>query len=664
MNPAAAGFDEASEKFLRWFKSLPGATFSAAIKIVDLRHQNAGRGIVALEDIAAETTLFEIPRQSIINVETSELPSKLPDVFNNEDQAMEVDDDTPQIDSWTQLILVMIYEYLQGDNSSWKSYFEILPSSFDTPMFWQESELEHLQASHMRSKIGKADAENMFRSLLLPIIRKNAGLFVSSESHSDEQLVELAHRMGSTIMAYAFDLENDEDAEEGDDTDGWVEDRDGKSMLGMVPMADILNADAEFNAHVNHSENSLTVTALRPIKAGEEILNYYGPLPNSELLRRYGYVTEKHSRYDVVEISWSAVESVMHTHFGISRDTVEILRKELGEDIESTFVLERETSEPSSEGTFTEPAKTAQLPEELQEQLKDALKVMKKWKPDAIPDKRRRDEIQQTILRTTLEQLVSQYPTTIAKDASLLKKQDLSSRARMAIQVRIGEKKLLAEALSAGAASEDTEMTQDDEPAPSKRAKRHEAVQQGIFTKSDSHHFHAEPAAGQVTHATMHTLIGNRASSRSKYWARTRMFLFPHNEPNQTEHKSIGNEALMFSSIGPRGLRLHGVKPRAPVCDRLAPPDGWHTACQETVCHGEMVGSLSGEKRRARSEGAAPHPSISCGLAAQIPEIPQSPLALVLGTARDAWFAMIRTASPLRGSGASAAIQRTRSLAG
>ena len=63
-------------------------------------------------------------------------------------------------------------------------------------------------------------------------------------------------------------------------------------------------------AHVNHGEHCLTVTSLRPIKAGEEVLNYYGPHPNSDLLRRYGYVTQKHSRYDVVELSWDTTLSV------------------------------------------------------------------------------------------------------------------------------------------------------------------------------------------------------------------------------------------------------------------------------------------------------------------------------------------------------------------
>lgn len=154
------------------------------------------------------------------------------------------EDDVPGLDSWSSLILIMIYEYLQGDSSQWKSYFDVLPSSFDTPMFWSENELDQLQASHMRHKIGKADAEDMFKKTLVPIIRSNPSIF-NAENRSDSELVEIAHRMGSTIMAYAFDLENDEEEEE--ETEEWVEDREGKSMMGMVPMADILNADAEFN---------------------------------------------------------------------------------------------------------------------------------------------------------------------------------------------------------------------------------------------------------------------------------------------------------------------------------------------------------------------------------------------------------------------------------
>ncbi|KAF4970855.1 hypothetical protein FSARC_2221 [Fusarium sarcochroum] len=461
----SSNFNGTSERFLVWFKLLSGATFSNAIEIADLRDRNAGRGIIALEDIPAETTLFTIPRKGIINTETSELPKKLPDVF---DLDKSDENEAPGLDSWGSLILVMMYEYLLGEMSLWKPYFDVLPSSFDTPMFWNDNELDQLQASHMRHKIGKANAEDMFNKTLLPIIRKNVEIF-GAENKNDVELIEIAHRMGSTIMAYAFDLENDEEEEE--EADGWVEDRDGKSMMGMVPMADILNADAEFNAHVNHEEDSLTVTSLRPIKAGEEILNYYGPHPNSELLRRYGYVTEKHSRYDVIEIPWDVVESALTTNFGISSKVLEQLRNTLEEEeeFEDTFVLERETGEVNSDGTFAGPARFETMPEDLQEQLKTFLKGVKKAHPDAIPDKRKRDEIHQAVLAKTLEALASRYPTNVSEDELLLKDPGVHPRVRMAVTVRVGEKKLLQEAIDAS--SGDVEMTMDDESGPAKRTK-------------------------------------------------------------------------------------------------------------------------------------------------------------------------------------------------
>jgi N-lysine methyltransferase SETD6 len=114
-------------------------------------------------------------------------------------------------------------------------------------MFWTKDELKELQASPVAAKIGRDEADELFRSKVIPVIKNHADIFANAGFAADESIaLQAAHRMGSTIMAYAFDLENDED-EDADDEDGWVEDRDDNTLLGMVPMADILNADAEFN---------------------------------------------------------------------------------------------------------------------------------------------------------------------------------------------------------------------------------------------------------------------------------------------------------------------------------------------------------------------------------------------------------------------------------
>lgn len=294
-------FEERSANFLHWFKALPGASFHADIEIRDLRQNHRGRGIskflafhpqhaskfhlrgfpffssfvsflsfpfflffffpaltsspVAKNHIPEDTVLFTIPRTAIISTQTSDLAKRIPDVFTTtvlDDADGEADDDdgatTGPPDNWVSLILVMIYEYLQGDRSRWQRYFNVLPTEFDTLMWWSDKELDWLQASSIVAKIGKDDADSMFRARILPIIEKNSTVFYpeGSPKLSEEQLILLAHRIGSTIMAYAFDLENDDEADQ-EEEDGWVEDREGKVLMGMVPMADILNADAEFN---------------------------------------------------------------------------------------------------------------------------------------------------------------------------------------------------------------------------------------------------------------------------------------------------------------------------------------------------------------------------------------------------------------------------------
>ena len=174
----------------------------------------------------------------MISTKNSSLPDKLPDVFAPQEQPL---------DHWTALIFVLIFEYLQGDNSTWKPYFDVLPATFDTPMFWSQEELKELQASSVVEKIGKAEADAMFQTKVLPVVKAKKSIFypAGAEELSDDELLALAHRMGSTIMAYAFDLEEDEDE------DDWeIDDEEVGLPKGMVPLADMLNADWPPNASI------------------------------------------------------------------------------------------------------------------------------------------------------------------------------------------------------------------------------------------------------------------------------------------------------------------------------------------------------------------------------------------------------------------------------
>lgn len=192
---------------------------------------------VAVENIAEGEDLFTIPRSSILCLENADLPARLPHVFED-------------LDQWTAMNIVLIDEYLKGKKSFWKPYYDVLPQAFDTLIFWTKEELDELQASAVREKIGRASADEVFKSSIIPIWKDHATVFEienGTGSLTDVEVLALAHRMASTIMAYAFDLEKD-DSQLRADEDGYAtEDDDENVPKGMIPLADMLNANAASN---------------------------------------------------------------------------------------------------------------------------------------------------------------------------------------------------------------------------------------------------------------------------------------------------------------------------------------------------------------------------------------------------------------------------------
>lgn len=191
--------------------------------------------IVSTADIDQDEVLFSIPRNIALNVQNSPFRQQHGDLLSSLAE-----------DPWLSLVLVMLYEYGRGSESNWKPYFDILPSSFDTLIYWSDNELEELQASAVVKKIGKKSADQIFEEKIWPIVDSNSQVFGFQGGNFKEEFVQLAHRMGSLIMAYAFDIESSQ-AKELDEEGYATEDEDEDLPKGMVPLADILNADADRN---------------------------------------------------------------------------------------------------------------------------------------------------------------------------------------------------------------------------------------------------------------------------------------------------------------------------------------------------------------------------------------------------------------------------------
>ena len=350
---------------------------------------------------------------------------------------------------WLSLILVMLYEYLNKDASNWAPYFAVLPSEFNTLMFWSDDELAQLQASAVVHKIGRQGADEGFKSELIPVIKEFASVIFAGDPQAQEKAAEmeteqgmmLMHKMGSLIMAYAFDVEPAENHKEIDEEGYASEDEDEALPKGMVPMADMLNADADRNnARLFYEQAALTMKALKPIRAGEEIFNDYGPLPRSDLLRRYGYVTDNYAQYDVVEMPFDLVAQTATAANVYSEARLEYLDEndlvETGYDIC--------TSDPFTVQESVSPEliiviETLLLENDEFERLKRKGKLPK---PEKMTTKGAE------FLHRMVQIRLQQYPTTLDDDISTaipLAGEATSKERRyaMAKQVRIGEKKIL-----------------------------------------------------------------------------------------------------------------------------------------------------------------------------------------------------------------------------
>jgi SET domain-containing protein 6 len=341
----------------------------------------------------------------------------------------------------------MISEGLQS-NSRWAPYLAILPQKLDSLVFWSNEELEELQASSVVKKIGKKSAEELFNKYIPPLGLEDFNL-------------ELCHQVASVIMAYAFDIPDEESNKQDNGTaegeaDDLVSDdgEDEKTILSMIPLADMLNADAERNnARIYYENQDLEMRTIKPIATGEEIFNDYGQLPRSDMLRRYGYVTDNYAQYDVAEISTTSIKSLL-TEKPLEISSGDFLDPLTAAEIEKRIALaDRESILEESYDVSVATSEENAIPDEflallyillLDSENLEALSASQA----ALPSRSKlATELVGKVIAIALRRREAEYATTAEEDEALLQMGNLKPRAAMATQVRHGEKQVLRHAV-------------------------------------------------------------------------------------------------------------------------------------------------------------------------------------------------------------------------
>jgi SET domain-containing protein 6 len=332
----------------------------------------------------------------------------------------------------------------QQPNSKWAPYLAILPQKLDSLVFWSDEELAELQASGVVKKIGTNSAEEMFTKYIPPLGLGDLNL-------------ELCHQVASVIMAYAFDIpEEDSIKQENGGVEGDADDlvsddgEDEKAILSMIPLADMLNADAERNnARIYYENEDLEMRTIQPIATGEEIFNDYGQLPRSDMLRRYGYVTENYAQYDVAEISTVSIKSLL-TENPLEISSGHFLDPLTVAEAEKRMALaDREGILEESYDVTVATSEENAIPDELLALLyillidSDNLEALATSQA-ALPSRSKlATELVGKVIAIALRHREAEYATTAEEDQMLLQMENLKPRAAMAIQVRHGEKQVL-----------------------------------------------------------------------------------------------------------------------------------------------------------------------------------------------------------------------------
>ncbi|KAF9067729.1 hypothetical protein BDP27DRAFT_1225377 [Rhodocollybia butyracea] len=437
----------------------------SAIGFKEFPREDGGRGAIALRNFNEGEILFSISRSFTLSTKTSSLPTKF---------GLKAWKERKLDKGWSGLILCMMWENSLGSQSKWGPYLATLPKNFDTPMFWNDTDLKELEGTAVVGKLGRDDAERDYHEKVLPAIQSRPDLFPPLAIPDFEEY----HMMGSRILSRSFNLErtssSEGDAEdeeinpEGDKSTGSAMDVDSdaqeeakdiedtskeaddvlsededeeNSVVSMVPMADLFNARyGSENAKLFYDELHLKMITTKEIQAGEQIFNTYGDLSNGELLRRYGHVDllslpggMRGNPADVVEIGADLVLSTFseHTVSSSSTERIDWWLEEGGDDV---FILEMNNEIPQVMISFI---RLLYLPADEWE------KVREKGKP---PRPKLNSQVLDLLI-SVLKNCLARYPSTIEHDEEILKSQNLALAKFHATVVRLGERRIVTTTL-------------------------------------------------------------------------------------------------------------------------------------------------------------------------------------------------------------------------
>ncbi|KAM4690813.1 actin-histidine N-methyltransferase [Rhinophrynus dorsalis] len=375
-----------------------------------------GFGLKATRDIKAEELFLWVPRKMLMTVESAK-NSVLGPLYSQDRILQAMGNIT--------LAFHLLCERA-NPNSFWLPYIKALPSDYDTPLYFEEDEVQYLHSTQ-----AILDVFSQYKNTA----RQYAYFYKVIQTHPNANKLPLKDSFTFDDYRWAVSSvmtrQNQIPTEDG-----------SRVTLALIPLWDMCNhTNGLITTGYNLEDDRCECVALQDFKDGEQIYIFYGTRSNAEFVIHNGFFFENNS-HDRVKIK-----------LGVSKsDRLYAMKAEVlaraGIPTSSVFALH-----------ITEPPISAQLlaflrvfcmsEDELKEHLigNRAIDKIFTLGNSEYPVSWDNEIKLWTFLEARASLLLKTYRTTVEDDKRVLERTDLTFHATMAIKLRLVEKEILEKAV-------------------------------------------------------------------------------------------------------------------------------------------------------------------------------------------------------------------------
>ncbi|XP_029453772.1 actin-histidine N-methyltransferase [Rhinatrema bivittatum] len=418
-------------ELIKWANENGAST--EGFELVDFPEE--GFGLKATRDVKAEELFLWVPRKLLMTVESAK-NSVLGSLYSQDRILQAMGNIT--------LAFHLLCERA-NPSSFWLPYIMTLPSEYDTPLYFEEDEVQYLQSTQAIH-----DVFSQYKNTA----RQYAYFYKIIQSHPNANKLPLKESFTYDDYRWAVSSvmtrQNQIPTEDG-----------SRVTLALIPLWDMCNhTNGLITTGYNLEDDRCECVALQDFKEGDQIYIFYGTRSNAEFVIHNGFFFDDNS-HDRVKIK-----------LGVSKsDRLYAMKSEVlaraGIPTSSVFALH-----------ITEPPISAQLlaflrvfcmtEEELKEHLigEHAIDKIFTLGNSEFPVSWDNEVKLWTFLEARASLLLKTYKTTVQDDKFLLEQDDLTSHATMAIKLRLVEKEILEKAVKSASDNRKQYSKQLEEGAP------------------------------------------------------------------------------------------------------------------------------------------------------------------------------------------------------